>query len=281
MSATDTSPLAGLLRRLELEALRPHEFTGSSGPGEGALFGGFVAAQATMAAGRTVNAERHLHSLHGYFLRPGRHGIAIDYRVEPLREGRTFSTRSVVARQNDEVIFTLIADFTRDAAGLEHQAATAPAAPLPHGLPDWEDVRADLLGPDASRRQDGPVEVRMCDIESPEPGVQLPAFRRVWMKPRGALPDDALIHAALLVYASDRTLLRTAARVHGLGWKIGVGASLDHAVWLHRPARFDDWILYASDSPVAYGGRPLLLGAMYRGDGTRIASVAQEGLIRP
>ncbi len=275
-----TGPLASLLRRFELETQGEDCFVGASGSGEGTLFGGFVASQATVAAGRTVSAERRLHSLHGYFLRPGRHNVPITYRVERVREGRTFSTRLVVARQIDEPIFTLTADFTRTESGLEHQVSTLPEVPPPGGLPDWEDVRAQLLGQGTPRRKDGPIEVRMCDTESPEPGVRLSPYRRVWMRPRGAVPDDPLLHAALFVYASDRTLLRTAARVHGLGWKLGVGASLDHAVWLHRPARFDDWILFASESPVAHAGRPLLLGAMYQQDGTRIVSVVQEGLIR-
>lgn len=278
--STHAAPLANLLKRLALETDGDHAFVGASGAGEGTLFGGFVAAQAAVAAGRTVLVERRLHSLHGYFLRPGRHGVPIHYRVEPVREGRTFSTRLVVARQAEEAIFTLTADFTRNEAGLEHQVSTLPEVPPPDGLPDWEDARAQLLGKGAQRRNDGPIEVRMCEVESPEPGVRMPPYRRVWMRPRGVIPDDPLLHAALFVYASDRTLLRTAARMHGLGWKLGVGASLDHAVWLHRPARFDDWILFASESPVAHGGRPLLLGAMYQRDGTCIASVAQEGLIR-
>ncbi len=116
--------------------------------------------------------------------------------------------------------------------------------------------------------------------KSTVPGVKLPAYRRVWMRPRGTLPADPLVHAAVLVYASDRTLLRTAARPHGATWRLRVGASLDHAVWVHRPARFDEWLLFVSESPVAHAARALLLGAMYRPDGVRVASVAQEGLLR-
>ena len=271
-----TDPLAGLLRRLNLTQHDDNLFVGLPGKGEGALFGGMVAAQSTVAAGRTVT-DRALHSLHGYFLRPGRHGVPIHFSVDRIREGRTFSTRSVVARQEGEAIFNLSADFTRPEDGIAHQDPM-PAAPDPSALPDWEDLRAQLLG--GARRQDGPVEVRVCDPDSTEPGVKLAARRRVWMRPRGTLPEDPLVHAAMLVYASDRTLLRTAARPHGATWRLRIGASLDHAVWLHRPARFDDWVLFVSESPVAHAARALLLGAMYRRDGVRIASVAQEGLLR-
>ena len=272
----DPTPLQGLLRRLDLEQQGTDLFVGVPGKGEGALFGGMVAAQSVVAAGRTVH-ERQLHSLHGYFLRPGRHAVPIHFSVDCIREGRTFSTRSVVARQEGEAIFSMSADFTCPEEGIAHQDAMPPA-PEPANLPDWEDLRAQLLG--GARRADGPVEVRVCDPESTVPSAKLPAYRRVWMRPRGTLPEEPLVHAAVLVYASDRTLLRTAARPHGVTWRLRVGASLDHAVWVHHPARFDDWLLFVSESPVAYAARALLLGAMYRRDGVRVASVAQEGLLR-
>jgi acyl-CoA thioesterase II len=274
-----TTPLARLIRRLNVEQLDRDIFLGHPGRGEGALFGGMVAAQAVMAAGRTVT-ERTLHSLHGYFLRPGKHGVPIRFLVDRIRDGRTFATRSVVAHQSGEAIFNLSASFTKPEEGLAHQEGRAPEAPDPDGLPDWEDLRATLLGDPSKRRPDGPIEVRVCDPDSPDPNVRLPARRRVWIRPRGQLPEDPLMHAAMIVFASDRTLLRTAARPHGLTWRLRTGASLDHAVWLHRPARFDGWLLYASESPVAHAARALLLGAMYRGDGVRVASVAQEGLLR-
>jgi acyl-CoA thioesterase-2 len=274
----DATPLGRLLRRLDLEQTEDTLFVGHPGRGEGSLFGGMVAAQSIVAAGRTVE-DRSLHSLHGYFLRPGRHGVPIHFSVDRIREGRTFSTRSVIARQDREAIFNLSADFTRPEDGISHQDPM-PEAPEPGALPDWEDLRAQLLGGSTQRRPDGPIEVRVCDPDSAEPGVALPARRRVWMRPRGVLPEDPLVHAAFLVFASDRTLLRTAARPHGATWRLRVGASLDHAVWVHRPARFDDWLLFVSESPVAHAARALLLGAMYRRDGVRIASVAQEGLLR-
>ena len=276
----NASPLERLLHRLDLEERGGDRFNGHSGGGEGPLFGGLVAAQAVIAAGRTVTAERALHSLHGYFLRPGEHGVPLRFVVDRTRDGRTFATRNVTVAQSDQVIFSLSASFTKPEAGIAHQEPGAPEAPPPDGLPDWEDLRAALLGDASKRRPDGPVEVRVCDPDSPDPTLKLPARRRVWVRPRGRLPDDPLVHAAVLVFASDRTLLRTAARPHAATWRLRVGASLDHAVWLHRPARFDEWLLYVSESPVAYAARALLLGALYRRDGTRIASVAQEGLLR-
>lgn len=277
MSQIASTPLERLLRRLDLDRQDGDVFVGHPGQGEGALFGGLVAAQAVVAAGRTV-AVGGLHSLHGYFLRPGRHGVAIRFRVDRERDGRTFSTRHVVAQQADETIFSLTASFAKAEEGISHQDPLPADTPGPDGLPEWEDLRASLLG--GARRPDGPIEVRVCDPESPDRNVKLPARRRVWMRPRGPLPDDALVQAALLVFASDRTLMRTAARPHGVTWHLRMAASLDHAVWLHRAVRFDDWLLYVCESPVAHAARALVLGAMYRRDGTRIASVAQEGLLR-
>jgi acyl-CoA thioesterase-2 len=272
------NPLARLVQRLDLEQPERDVFRGHPGRGEGTLFGGLVAAQAIVAAGRTVG-DRTLHSLHAYFLRRGKHNVPIRFAVDRVRDGRTFATRSVVAQQGDEAIFILSANFTKAEGGLAHQDHM-PDAPDPGGLPDWEDLRARLLGDPTQRRPDGPIEVRVCDPDSPEPNVILPARRRVWLRPRGRLPDDPLVHAAVLVFASDRTLLRTAARPHGLTWRLRTGASLDHAVWLHRPVRLDDWLLYVTESPAAHAARALVLGAMYRRDGTRVASVAQEGLLR-
>ncbi|HUI28218.1 MAG TPA: acyl-CoA thioesterase domain-containing protein [Candidatus Kryptonia bacterium] len=279
MSEATPTPLSRLLHRLDLEQLDHDLFIGRSGQGEGALFGGMVAAQAAIAAGRTVS-DRHLHSLHGYFLRPGKHRVPIRFVVDRIRDGRTFATRSVVAHQSGEAIFNLSASFTKPEPGLSHQDSMPADAPPPDALLDWEDLRAQLLGDPSRRRPDGPVEVRVCDPDSPDPHVKLPARRRVWMRPRGRLPEEPLIHAAMLVFASDRTLLRTAGRPHGLTWKLRMGASLDHTVWLHHAPRFDDWILFDCISPVAHAARALILAAMYRRDGTRVASVAQEGLLR-
>jgi acyl-CoA thioesterase-2 len=271
-------PLRGLLRRLDLEPLDRDLYLGETGGCEGRLFGGLVAAQSVVAAGRTVE-EGALHSLHAYFLRPGRHRVPIRFVVDRIRDGRTFTTRRVVAHQRGEAIFNLSASFARPEAGIAHQDAM-PEAPGPEGLEDWEDVRARVLGSPSRRRPDGPVEIRVCDPDDPNPAAKQAPYKRIWMRPRGPMPDDVLLHAAVLVYASDRTLLSTAARPHGLPWGRRIAASLDHAVWIHRPLRFDDWMLYVSQSPVAFAARGLVLGAIYHRDGARVASVAQEGLIR-
>jgi acyl-CoA thioesterase-2 len=276
MPAEARDPLADLLALLELVPLDADRCVGQTGPGEGRLFGGLVAAQATIAAGRSVAAGA-LHSLHAYFLRPGRHGQPITFSVDRIRDGRTFATRRVVAAQADEAIFTLGASFARPEAGLEHQDVAMPEAPPPEASRDWEEMRRAMLGPVARRRD--ALEVRVCDPDDPD-GRPQPPRRRMWFRPRGPLPDDPLVHAALLVYASDRALVSTAARPHGLRWGQRSGASLDHALWLHRPVRLDDWLLYAMESPVTHAGRGLVFGAMYRRDGARVASVAQEALIR-
>lgn len=278
MKAPSADPLARLVRGLDLEEIGRDAFRGRTGRGEGRLFGGLLLAQSVIAAGRTVAASR-LHSLHGYFVRPGRSRLPIDFAVERLRDGRSFRTRRVVGRQSGEVTIVVLASFARPEAGISHQEPM-PAAPGPEGLPDWEELRAAALGDSAKRRDDVAVEVRVCDPDSIDPGVRQPAYRRVWIRPRGTLPDDPLLHAAVLVFATDRTLLRVGARPHGPIWQVRHAASLDHAVWLHQPARFDDWILYACQSPIAQEGRALGIGAMYTRPGKRIVSVAQEGLLR-
>ena len=270
------SPLEGLLELLQLETLDRDLYLGETPRGEGRLFGGLVAAQAVRAASLTVD-RGDLHSLHAYFLRPGAHGVPIRYVVHRIRDGRTFTTRRVVAHQGGEAILGLESSFALPETGISHQDP-APEAEDPERLPDWEVLRAQMLGqPQAVRPQ--PIEVRTCDPDDPE-GKPQPPEKRVWLRPLGPVPDDARLHEALLVYASDRTLLSTASRPHGLPWGKRMAASLDHAMWLHRPARFDDWVLYAARSPVAHAARGLVLGAMYDRSGARIASVAQEGLIR-
>jgi acyl-CoA thioesterase-2 len=279
-AAGGRGPLAGLLSLLELEALDSDLFLGDPGPGTGRLFGGMVAAQSVMAAYRTVGGTvgaGTIHSLHAYFLRPGRHDVPLRFVVHRIRDGRTFTTRRVVAHQAGEAIFNLAASFARPEEGISHQDAM-PEAPDPETLRDWEDVRAEIVG-DGERRGNGPVEVRVCDPEG-YVGARRPPDQLVWIRPRAPIPDDPRLHAAVLVYASDRTLLSTAARPHGLGWGQRIAASLDHAFWLHRPPRFDDWMLYASHSPAAHAARGLVFGALYRRDGTRLATTAQEGLIR-
>ncbi len=271
------SPLAKLLSLLTLDALDRDLFLAQTPKGEGRLFGGLVAAQSTLAASATVPRERALHSLHAYFLRPGGHDAPIRFLVDRIRDGRSFTTRRVVAHQGGEAIFNLDASFCVPEEGVAHQDPK-PEAPGPEGLPDWEDLRSTMLH-DARARRRQAVEVRVCDPDDPS-GAKQPPDKSVWLRTIEPLPDDARIHEAMLVYASDRTLLSTASRPHGLPWGKRSVASLDHAVWLHRPARFNGWILYASHSPVAHAARGLVIGAMYDARGARIASVVQEGLIR-
>jgi acyl-CoA thioesterase-2 len=269
------SPLAELLENLDLEALDADLFLGDPGGGRGRLFGGMVAAQSVIAAGRTVEAGRSLHSLHAYFLRPGRHDVPLRFVVDRIRDGRSFTTRRVKAHQAGEAIFSLAASFAVPEEGIAHQDPM-PEAPDPEGLPDWETARRRLGGADGPPAE-GPVEVRMADPWTRGPS---PAHQRNWLRVRGTLPDDPLVHTALLVYASDRTLLSTAARPHAIPWADRMVASLDHAVWIHHPVKLDGWLLYASESPLARSGRGMVFGSLYYPDGRRLASVAQEGLIR-
>jgi acyl-CoA thioesterase-2 len=273
----DPSPLEALIQQLALDRLDRDLFLGDPGSGSGRLFGGLVAAQSVMAAGLSVE-DGTLHSLHAYFLRPGRHDSPVRFVVDAIRDGRTFTTRRVVALQAGEAIFNLSSSFAKEEEGISHQDEM-PEASAPEELEDWEQKRARHLNTPVRWRNDA-IELRMCTPDDFEEGQNQQAERKLWMRPRGPLPNDPLIHAALLVYASDRTLLSTAGRPHGLLPGTMRAASLDHAFWLHRPPRFDDWTLYVTNSPVAHAARGLIHGAMYSRDGVRIASVAQEGLIR-
>jgi len=275
MASRESAAPGRLLPQFDLEELDVDLFLGDPGPGTGQLFGGMVAAQSVIAAGRTLPEPRQLHSLHCYFLRPGRHDVPIRFTVDRIRDGRSFTTRRVKAHQSGEAIFNLSASFATPEEGISHQDPM-PEAPGPEGLPEWEEVRAEAIGNPTARRVDGGVEVRVCD----PPGSDRLARQRNWLRVREPLPDDRLIHTAALVYASDRTLLSTAARPHDIPWSQRLGASLDHAVWVHRPVHFDDWLLYAAESPVAHSARGLIFGGLFTRDGTRVASVAQEALIR-
>jgi len=270
-------PLAHVLDRLALARVGEDVFEAPPSSGMRRVFGGLTAAQSAMAAMQTVESGR-LHSIHGYFLRAGRPGAPLRFAVARVRDGRNFATRRVLATQGADAIFELSASFTDHEDGVAH-AHEAPlgALPSPEDLPDWETVRARETG-EAPRPHDA-IEVRVVRPEDDRPGAAAPPTRRVWMRTRGALPEDPRVHAAMLIYASDRTLLRTAARLHG-GMRDRLPASLDHAVWLHHPPRFDGWILYASESPIAESGRAWVLGRMLTPVGQRIATVAQEGLLR-
>ena len=270
-------PLGRWLARLSVETVGADHFEAAAVRSGRRLFGGLLAAQAAFAAMRTVDVGR-LHSLHGYFLRPGRPGAALRFEVTRVRDGRRFANRRVRVCQLGEPVFELAAGFTADEHGVEHAHEPPFEEPrAPESLPDWESVRADETG-EPPRPPDA-IEVRVCSPQDDRPGVATSPHRMVWMRPRRPLPDDPALHAAALIYASDRTLLRTAARLHG-DLRDRLPASLDHAVWLHRPPHWDDWLLYASEAPVAHGGRALVHGRILTRTGTRLATTTQEGLLR-
>jgi acyl-CoA thioesterase II len=275
-----------LLSILDLEQLEVNLFRGQS-PKSGwqRVFGGQVIGQALVAATRTVDG-RPPHSLHCYFMLPGDPKIPIIYEVERIRDGKSFSTRRVLAIQHGQAIFAMSASFHREEEGFEHQAEM-PKVPGPDELPSEEDVKGRLLlqMPEPMRtyyERERPLEIRPVEIKrytSRDPGE--PRFH-VWIKTLGRLPDDPAIHQCVLAYASDMTLLDTSLFPHGRTvFDPSIQpASLDHAMWFHRPFRADEWLLYAQDTPSAGGARGFSRGLIFKQDGTLVASVAQEGLIR-
>jgi len=272
-NTTRSDLLQRLLRRLNLQAADADVFIGGAGEGgvteNARLFGGLVAAQATMAALRTVQ-EFALHSLHAYFLRPGRPDADIEFRVSSGKDGRNFAVRNVAAVQHAELIFQLQCSFQRTAAGADHQPRM-PEVPAPDGLPNRDQLRG------RSNWQDMPIDVRMI---TPITGAApLPAEQQLWLGVNGELPEDPRVHLALVVYASDRCLLDTAWRPHADQGQL-TGASLDHSMWFHRTPRFDDWLLYSTTSPAAAGGRGLAFGNLFARNGTHLVTVAQEGVLR-
>ncbi len=273
-----------LCRLLDLEPIEVNIFRGLS-PDEDRqrVFGGQVAGQALVAASRTVERGRVVHSLHAYFLRPGDPSVPILYEVDRIRDGRSFTTRRVVAIQHGKAIFNLQASFQVPEDGLSHQAPM-PETPAADDLPDFQ----QRMGPYAEALGDWfhrprPIDMRYVDWNPPDRRDPLPPFQRVWLRADGSLPDDAVLHACVLTYASDMTLLDTALRRHGKTFgDTGLQmASLDHAMWFHRPFRADEWLLYSQASPSASGGRGLAMGGIFRQDGALAVSVVQEGLIRP
>lgn len=279
MDGAPPTALQKLIRRLDLQQLDRDLFLGDPGRGDGRLFGGLVAAMSVVAAARTVAADSRIHSLHAYFIRPGRHGVPIQFAVHEIRDGRTFTTRRVVAHQSGEGIFSLESSYTREEAGLSHQDEMA-GAPDPDGLPDWDQIRPDRNDEPARWTKESPIEIRACDPEQVMRRGEHPPFRQVWIKPRGEMPGDPVLHAAVMAFASDRGMLSTVSRSHGLPSNRATTASLDHAMWFHRQPRFDDWILYTTSSHAAHAGRALIFGTMYHRTGELAVSVAQEGLFR-
>ncbi len=275
-----------LLTILDLEQLEVNLFRGRS-PQAGwqRVFGGQVIGQALVAACRTVEG-RLAHSMHAYFLLPGDPKVPIIYDVERTRDGKSFSTRLVKAIQHGNPIFTMSVSFHNNEAGFDHQAKM-PDVPFPEDLPSESEVRDRILPmmPDPVRKyyeRERPIELRPVEFDR-YLGKKFEDGRfNVWIRTTGRLPDDPAIHQCVLSYASDMTLLDTALVPHGrtLFEKDFMAASLDHALWLHRPFRADDWLLYAQDSPNLKGGRGFARGLIFKRDGTLAASVAQEGLIR-
>ena len=246
------------------------------------VFGGQVLAQGVVASGRTVDPDRRLHSIHAYFMRPGDDSQPITFSVERMRDGRSFSTRRVHAIQHGKPILSMSASFQAPDGGLDHQDEM-PDVPGPDTLRSLADKYADLDDPRARHLARRAVELRHVegDLFAGPPDEQV-AAQHVWLRTVGALPDDPLVHEAVLAYASDYSLLETILRRHGLPWTTpGLKmASLDHAMWFHRPARADEWVLYAQSAPSAQGGRGLGIGRMFSADGTLVASVGQEGMVR-
>lgn len=250
------------------------------------IFGGQVAGQALMAATRTLSEGRAVHSLHSYFLRPGDPNEEIRYAVERMRDGRTFSTRRVVAWQRrgerDVAIFALTADASAGEAAVAEHSLPMPDVPEPESLPTFMELMA-ARGEETrvSRSIGEAVEQRL--FEHPwhrEPKTYPDTTSLAWMRVAGRLPDDPAAHAAALTFASDLSLLGAGTARLGGGWGRTAGSSLDHAVWFHQPVRADEWFLYETDSPAASHGRALCFGQIWAADGTHVATVTQQGLIR-
>ncbi len=280
------SAVADLLAILDLEPLEVNLFRGRSPQAEWQrVFGGQVVGQALVAATRTVDGRRP-HSLHGYFMRPGDPNVPIIYEVDRIRDGRSFITRRVVAIQHGAAIFSMSASYHLDEPGFEHQM-DMPDVPRPHELPSEKVLKEQLMPtmPQAIRayfERERPVELRHCDPLRYVDGKPRPPMQSVWIRTTAPLPDDPAIHQCVLAYASDMTLLDAAMVAHGASvFSVEIqAASLDHAMWFHRPFRADEWLLYTQDSPFAGGARGFARGRIYTESGLLVASVAQEGLIR-
>ena len=279
-------PLDLLLDLLQLERLELNLFRGRNRDiGSGRLFGGQVLAQALVAAGQTVEG-RAAHSLHGYFLLAGDLDIPVVYQVDRIRDGRSFTTRRVLAIQEGREIFSMTCSFQVHEPGLDHGAGM-PRVPPPEELPrelDLVRARADRI-PEHLRAvytQERPLDFRPVDPVDPFAPQPRPPLKHLWFRAEGRMPEDPILHQAVLAYASDYGLLITALLPHAVSLMTpGLqAASLDHAIWFHRPMRVDDWLLYETDAPAAAGSRGFTRGSLFTRDGTLVASTAQEGLLR-
>jgi acyl-CoA thioesterase II len=281
------SVVAELVSLLELEKLEVNIYRGHNRDlGTGRVFGGQVFAQALVAARRTVEQPREAHSVHGYFLRPGDLKAPIMFVVDRPRDGGTFTSRRVTAIQHGDAIFHLSASFQITEPGLDHQAASMPDVPGPETFaPELEQIRdrADRLPPELREvlTQDRPIDFRSPHSHVPGSGTGAPQ-RYAWFRVVDRLPDDTITHQAVLAYASDYGLLPTALLPHGVSYRDPrlQLASLDHTLWMHRPFRADEWLLYVMDSPATHGARGFVRGQVFTEAGVLVASVAQEGLLR-
>jgi len=281
------STAADLIALLDLEPIELDIFRGNNrNIGTGRIFGGQVLAQALVAAARTVEEDRPLHSMHGYFILAGDLAVPVVYFVERLRDGGSFSTRRVTAIQHGKAIFTMSSSFHRPEEGIEHQA-TMPDVPPPESLrPELDMIRerADEI-PESLREvltQDRALDFRPTDGSDPFDTTVREPTRSHWVQANGPVDDDPVHHQALLAYASDYGLLTAALRPHGVSIRDPemMVASLDHSIWFHRPVRMDEWMLYVVDSPAACGARGFTRGTFYTRDGQLVASITQEGLVR-
>jgi acyl-CoA thioesterase-2 len=276
--------LPELLKILDLERIEDNLFRGDSRDvGAPQVFGGQVLGQALVAASRTVEG-RQVHSLHAYFLRRGDLSVPIVFEVDRSRDGRSFTSRRVVAIQHGQPILTMSASFQVAEPGLEHQARM-PEAPPPESLRDLAVVEAEMIERMPHKltgyfRNQRPFEFRAVSPDDYLTREKRPASKLVWFRVIGELPDDQALHRCLLTYVSDYHLLPTSTMPHGVNFLELQVASIDHAIWFHRDLRVDDWLLYAIESPSASGARGFSRGSIYSRDGTLVASVAQEGLIR-
>ena len=276
-----TNGIGGFLELLELEQIEVNIFRGSRLEGNRTrVFGGHVAAQALVAGCRTVEKGR-VHSLHAYFLRPGDPEVPILYEVDRIRDGRSFTTRRVVAIQHGRPIFNLACSFHDDEEGLEHQDEM-PDVPGPEHLRTLEIPPDPAVGAPLTYVDQAGLEIRYVNGAPWEEGRGPNDHEQLWIRSRAPLPDDPILHTAIATFASDLTLVGTILRRHGISaWgRNFFAASLDHCMWFHRTFRLDDWLFYDQTSPAAFGARGLSQGKMFTMDGTLVASIAQEGLLR-
>lgn len=284
--------VSGLVRLLTVTPAGENRFAGPPQPGGvGRVFGGQVIAQALQAAQATAPEGMIAHSLHAYFLRGGTEGLDTHYEIARDLDGRSFANRRVIARQGQETILTLTASFQRPEEGLSHQQAAMPDVPPPEALTPDADQRRAMVERAWDRMSEAqralalrprPIETRTVGKLHWMNREPSPPFAQTWFRTVAPLPDDPALHRAVIAYASDYTLLGTAALPHGLSWMRGelTGASLDHALWFHRPARADDWLLYATESPWTGAGRGFNRGMIFDRAGNLVASAAQEGMVR-